>query len=56
MKKMETDLELSRVTPNTQNPNSDSRRDQSFIKLSNYKDGDDIAVYLKTFEKVRDAN
>jgi hypothetical protein len=57
LKKIEADLELARINVHSNDshalvvPSS-----KSFIKLSNYKDGDDVAVYFKTFEKVCAAN
>lgn len=57
LRQMETEVELARlaVTNNSGN-HTEGTSSKSFIKLSTYKDGDDVAVYLRTFEKVRDAN
>jgi hypothetical protein len=57
LRKIETDLELARVRSQNvvaRDPSTES--DRSFIKLANYRDGSDVAVYFKTFEMVREAN
>ena len=57
LRKMEIDLELARINAErVVVANDTTSSDKSFIKLANYKDGTDVALYFKTFEKVRDAN
>jgi hypothetical protein len=50
----ETQLELARLQANSAPTGSAANR--SFIKLAAYKEGEDVSIYLNTFEKVKEAN
>ncbi|XP_018018560.1 uncharacterized protein LOC108675084 [Hyalella azteca] len=50
----EAQLELARLQANSSPINSSGSR--SVIKLAGYKDGEDVSIYLNTFEKVKEAN
>jgi len=56
MRKLEQELEIARLSSND-GTSSNARVDSKpSIKLSNYKDGEDVALYMRTFEKVKIAN
>ena len=48
--------ELARGSRQPTNGVLDGATSKNFIKLAQYKEGEDISVYLRTFERVRDAN
>ena len=49
-------LELARLKPHGPNEVPEGGSNRSLIKLASYRDGDDVEVYLATFEMVRSAN
>ena len=59
MLQLRSELESARMQPNPGAGGSGASvntGNKSLIKLSNYVDGDDVAVYLRMFEKVCEAN
>lgn len=56
MKKMETDLAMARIAAGNPVLAESVTTNKSYVKLTNYKDDEDIAVYLKIFERVTEAN
>ncbi|KAA0202960.1 hypothetical protein HAZT_HAZT009342 [Hyalella azteca] len=50
----ETQLEFARLQANSAPTGPVANR--SFIKLAAYKKGEDVSIYLNTFEKVKEAN
>lgn len=64
MKKLEADIaemnlkKIEVVTESSEQNNSivGEQKGKSFIKLTPFQDGQDVAIYLQTFEKVKTAN